>query len=339
MAVELSEHTRRNVAGILHYLTQYLNLRFDYACRINPDLLGVRQELSWHQLETMRHILSGDKPIGEKRIVVADELISFHAAVKRDIFSPTNQISILAETLEAAAEDSGRGKTIAFSIRDVRGLYTYTNAKLATTMDLIQTWLWWDLPDACDRFLFDTQVDTVRRLRAIKFDDKVLAYYKNQMPPGEKIAPQSILAFELGRLQSVIQTIENRRVEEKPNAVLIAAEEEEEADGADALILQLAQHIKAASRLEESGHVDPSLVEYYQKALACASDQVTPDRVLAFESDFIKRAKREAADSILSGGRRRYYDYKKRELDRLKETLAAVRQEFARKPAEAAASA
>ncbi|MBI1784897.1 hypothetical protein HYR69_07120, partial [Candidatus Sumerlaeota bacterium] len=293
--------TENNINSILKHLQQYLDFRLEHAKRLNPRIAEVESDLKWHQMDSMRQVLRRSKPIGELRFVVADVLASFDIDKKRQLFSAKGQLAIMAEVITSLSDDLSKGGGV--TIKDIATLYHAIDPSLKPVIELMQIWLWWDLPDAADLVLFENQVERFKMLLRSQVTEGLQAFYRNEMKldKGGDLGRQQILEFEFFRTEALVQTIEKRRMEDGNHQQIIAREEGESADrNADGLVMQLAQHLRAAEMIAESKSIDASLREYYARALQCKPEDVKPERAYEFEQRFIAKAKKELVAAIQS---------------------------------------
>jgi len=75
-------------------LNDYLSIRFDQAIRINPRLRTLKQDLTYHEVESLRACLMGEKIFGTTRLLVANILMATTRKKRRGLLSATDQTSI-----------------------------------------------------------------------------------------------------------------------------------------------------------------------------------------------------------------------------------------------------
>lgn len=330
----LNPYTEINAVGVLKNLTQYLDIRFDYAARLNPKMRQVEMDLKWHQLDATRHLLLKSKPLGEVRFHVADIMVSYDVDKKRMLYSPKGQIAIMGEVLTSQKDDlhaKGGGQ----GIRDLATLYTAIDPWLKPILELMQTWTWWDLPDSADMTLYDQSLDRFRQLSQGQIDDKLKAYYTQEMKSEKSpdMTMQGILDFEFYRMESVVLAVEKRRSEEPNYEQIIARESSGSDNAAHPLVTQLAQHVRAYDSIKATGRIEPSLVDYYSKAIQCASTEVTPQRVLDFEERYLANAKQDVVLAIQKDkGEGEPYNFKLRQYVEIRKMLENLRAQVKPRP-------
>lgn len=314
----------RNVDGILHYLHDYLNVREQQAIRVNPKIANVIDDVVWAQVENLRQILQGLKSFGPERIRVADILVGDDELKRKALFSHSDQNSIVHEIIDRP--DDQRGRVAELAIHDMRTLFRAMDPSLENIVQLIQHWLLWDLPDAADLFHFDLQVARCAYLRTNPLTDEIRERYRTVLHkrPGDPILDKDILAFELQRLEHILQAFIGRRMEEKAYMMIIRRDEMV-GSASNQEILRIAEHVRLLEALEkDSGPLPPALQEKYAKLLCRAPDEVTREQAIELEKKIISEAKRRL-HGYLEDDRYRgeAYDYKKVQMHQLQERFAA----------------
>lgn len=324
---EPDSQTEKQVEGILEHLGKYLGLRFSHAKRINPRFGQIEIDLKWHELVHVRFVISQTKSFGEFRIPVSDILISFDADKKRNIFSPSDQNSIMPQLVKQDEGDHAKTSGAAVQIRDMQSLYHAIDPALQAMVELLESWVWWDLRDAAEMFHLSLQFKAIRRLLKSELNDKLVAHYR-QLLKGESIGAlnkANILTYEFNRTESLVNDFAVRREEEEIQQQLIARESTG-SQSLDSDTIQLAQHIRATKRLQDPNGMDSALRDYYAKALRCAPDKVTTEGALEFEHRYIGRAREELAQALHGGGAAgEPFNFKERELQEARNKLAALK--------------
>lgn len=314
----------RNVDGILHYLEDYLAVREQQAIRVNPRIANVIDDVVWAQVENLRQILQGLKSFGPERIRVADILVGDDDLKRKALFSHSDQNSIVHEIVNRA--DEQRGRVAELAIHDMRTLFRAMDPTLENIVELIQHWLLWDLPDAADLFHFDLQVARCAYLRTNPLTDELREKYRAALHkrPGDVVAAKDILAFELARLEHILNSFVQRRTEEKA-FMMIIRRDEQVGSASSREILRIAEHLRTLEALEkETGDLPPPLIEKYAKLLCRTPEEITREQVIDFEKRTIADAKRHLA-GYLEDDRYRgeAYDYKKVQMQQLRDRYVA----------------
>lgn len=215
----------RNVDGILHYLRTYQEVREKQAVRINPRLAGIIGDLAWMNLEHLRQVLHKPKAFGGEKFRVADVLCSGDDLKRKALTSVTDQNSILPEIINRADEQTKRVAEL--TIHDSRTLFRAIDPSLENVVQLIQHWLFWDLPDAADLHHFDEQVRRLSHLAEMEIGDELKARYRQALGKraDETIETHEILRFEIGRLEHIVARFVHRRDEEEPYQMIIGRDD------------------------------------------------------------------------------------------------------------------
>jgi len=208
----ISPKTRRRVEGILKAIRDYMDVRFAHASRVNPHIAHIYKDIRWQQLMSLRLILESTKAYGPDRYYIADILCEDNEVRKKSLFSPTDQNSILNEiiNIKTAAEEERRAG--ALPIRDMRTFYTALDPSLERIVELIQTWIWWDLADASDLVAFEHQAQILKNVQTVQLKGPIMEYYQRIFrKPASEINRQMIVEHELKRLDTILKRIEERR--------------------------------------------------------------------------------------------------------------------------------
>lgn len=332
---EISRETQANIDGIMRYLTEYIDIRFAHAGRLNSRLLAVEDDLKWHELGSIAHLLASTKPFGEKRFSIADMITSFDKNNKELLFNPKRQASIMAEVVTVVEEaDQSTGL---LEIRDLRGLYQAIDPALERVIKLIQTWLWWDLPDAGDVWLFDCQESLVYETLDSEPDAAKLAAYRAllERDPRLPIEKKDAVDFEFYRAEEIVKGLRHRR-EFSGDYQCVIGRERVGGGGDRETILLLAQHFRAMEELEGEGEMSARLREYFAGVLGCAPDAVTREKALAYEKNYIAETEvRLIADLRTAGSGGRPYDFKARQMEKIEARFASLAKAVNPRPREA----
>lgn len=321
--------TEQNVNGIARYLQQYLDLRFKHARRLNPHYERIGEDLEWHQLDAIRSTLSRRKPVGEIRIAVADLMVSCDHETRRGVFLPKGQLSIFNEIIPV--QEDSKHKSDALAINDLLTVYSAIDASLRPIMELMRTWVWWDLPDASLMHMFESGMERINMVMGGAASELV-EYYKTLDSRGAPIAlnlssKQSILDFEYYRMEEAFHTFEKRRQEEGKYQEIVAWNGEHHGvpHAAEPLVHQISQHLRARDSISRTGDVEPTLRDYYAKATHCPQEEVTPQRVLDFERVYLDKAAHDLLHVLQEDSEGERYDFKWRQLAQFREGFESAR--------------
>jgi hypothetical protein len=275
----------------------------------------VWEDLTWQQVAQIRFSLSGDKPFGPERFVVADLLLGDDIRKIKDLFNPVAQSSLLGEIVERKEEKS-HGTAGQLEIHDMRSLYSAVDPSVQSIVQLIQTFVWWDLEDAADRARFDRRVAAIQRVDAGKLTQHDRDAYKAPMKTERAITDADIVAFELKMLKYCVESFRARRLADKGYQMIITREATAAQDP-DMLIGALAQENMLAKTLRQGRDIDAGMKAQFAKAMGCEAAEATADRILPFlEARIAEHRKllRDALNGNVSGAPN---DFKKLQLAEL----------------------
>lgn len=329
--------SEQNVALVLKYLKQFMDLRFAHARRLNSKFKGVEADLKWHELECVKQVLARQKPLGEARVTPADLIVGFDGEKKRAVFMPKGQLSILNEII--TKEDSSLSKGGGDGIRDMSSFYKAVDPFLKGVVDIMQAWVWWDLPDAADMALIEMQFDKLRKLPRMQFNEQIAAYYKNDI---KEPSMQAIVDLEFYRTEDVVVPMVRRREGEENYQAIIARESEGGGAAtapADQTIAQMSQRLRAVEMLK-AGQLDANLRDYYSKMLQCRPEEVAPERAIAVEEKALAQARQTLAQQLEAAeeGGGNPYNFKLRQAQEVVRQLEAIRAEVRPRPRDAGKS-
>ncbi|GAB4315325.1 MAG: hypothetical protein Kow0059_07350 [Candidatus Sumerlaeia bacterium] len=335
----------KRIDGILKYVRFFMDKRSEHACRINPAIATVYMDLSWQQLEMLRHILSEAKGFGPDRILVVDILASEDEAKKRALFSPVDQNSILKEVVtsadDARAQSSKRTAGI-IDINDIQSLYNTLNPGLKSIVELIQTWIWWDLPDAADLFCLDQQIHRLSVLATHEIDQKIEDHYRGvfNRPKGE-ITKAEIIQYELQVLNNIMGRLHTRLEHEQPHQVIIARRERSD-DSMETLLRVCVQHIERLKHLEQVQELPPELRQHYAEYFSAPPEKITIEMARKAERDAVGQTKHQLAQLLQMGENLgEAYNFKQEYIQDVEKRCKAVMARMSRliEPSTAAAGA
>lgn len=302
--MQISPMQSKRVEGVVKYVRFFMDKRSEHACRINPAIGPVYTDLSWQQLEVLRHILCEQKGFGPDRIVVADILASEDESKKRALFSPVDQNSILKEVVasadDARAQSTKRTAGI-ININDIQTLYQAINPNAKPMVDLIQTWIWWDLQDAADLFCLDQQIHRINVLATHEIDPKVTEHYRAvfNRPKGD-ISRSEILQHELQVLTGILGRLHHRVEHEQPYQVIMGRRDKSDTS-TEAVMQTCLQHIERLRQLESVEEFPPKMREHYAELLSAPSESITLDMARQAERAAIGELKNQIQHLLEAG--------------------------------------
>lgn len=208
----LSQKTKRRVQQILAKVRDYMDVRFAHAARVNPKIRHIYSDIRWQQLMSLRLILVSSKAYGPDRYWVADILCEQNAQRKKALFNPTDQNSILNEIINLKEEEGKQKRAGQLPISSMRTFYTAMDPSLERIVELIQTWIWWDLQDASDLVSFEHQAAVIQQLQKKNIEGPLLEHYQKLLrKAASEIDKPLVLNYEFDRLEQIQENFEERR--------------------------------------------------------------------------------------------------------------------------------
>jgi hypothetical protein len=208
----LTTKTSKRVQGILEKIREYMDIRFAHASRVNPHIQHIYEDIRWQQMTSLRLVMESSKAWGPDRYYVADVLCEDNEMRKKSLFLPTDQNSILNEIVNIKEKHDAAQRAGQLPIRDMRTFYTALDPSLERVVELIQTWIWWDLPDACDLVAFEHQYQVLQKVINIKLEGAVMDHYqKTFRKTAGEITPHMVVEYELSRMDNILKRFLERR--------------------------------------------------------------------------------------------------------------------------------
>jgi len=221
--------TQRRVTSILDKIRDYMDIRFAHAARVNPNIRHIYSDIKWQQLTSLRLVLESTKAWGPDRYYVADVLCEDNENRKRSLFIPTDQNSILNEIVNLKDKDEAKRRAGQLPVRDMRSFYTALDPSLERIVELIQTWIWWDLADACDLVAFEHQAHVFQKVLNIKLEGAILDHYQKIFrKTAAEISHEMIIEYEFERLEAIYKRILNRRSEDHGYEMIVKRDVKED---------------------------------------------------------------------------------------------------------------
>jgi len=211
----LNPKTQKRVDSIVKHIQNYMDIRFAHAVRVNPNIERVYDDVRWQQLKTLRQILESSKAFGPDRYYVADILCDDNMLRKRALFNATDQNSIFNEVINLKDRVEMEKRAGQLPVHDMRTFYTALDPSLEKIVELIQTWIWWDIADASDTVAFEHQAIIIKQLQTVPLEGQILEHYQKVLKKSaSELSRKIILQYEFDRLENVFKQLLERRSEE-----------------------------------------------------------------------------------------------------------------------------
>ncbi len=323
----------RNAEAILNHVQEYLAIRFDHAGRINPPIRTVKEDLLYHELANVRHSLLGEKIYGPIRQVVADVLLGDDRKKREGILSRNDQNSIQVEIVSHCQDERSEATRGQIKIHDLKTFYASINPALSDFMDLVETWIWWDLPDAVELARFELKLGVLQMIRQGRFTPEMRKRYaqhiQTQAGGAEEQGPMSnedIVRYEVDELKSIRERWAYRRASERGYMYVLKRDEVPPPDQKE-LIHQIADKIREYDQVEMLSEVNPEMRQRYAREMHLTPDKIERKHVLEHLQAELLEIEREmlrAADHERELGAP--YNYKERQLVQMDRMLPTAQQ-------------
>jgi len=322
----LNENQKRNVEVLVNTVRDYMDARAETATRINTRLAAIYEDIAWQQTTQIRLVLSGAKGWGPTKYIVADVLLSDDEQKIRDLFNPTNQVSLLTEVVQEK-DEKGTKTAGNLEVHDMPTMYKALDPSLEKIVILIQSWIWWDLEDSIDVVRFNQTCQRVAQIDKSGVPDAMAQWYAEQFRlAAQQVSPEVILCHELGKSLDYLERFRFRRAGEEGYRVIIRREQTQE-NSPDVLIKALGRQYSILESLREKKEVDPQTRANYAKAMGLPPEQVTPDKVMAAGERAINEGKSRLKASLTGQGSGKPYDYKQWQLERMQTLFDQVKRD------------
>jgi hypothetical protein len=240
-------------------------------------------------MASIRQTLLSLKGFGPEKFVVVDILTAFEERKKTALFNPSDQNTLFSEIVSEAEAESQQTMEGTL-ITNIGGFYKAIDPSLEKTILLVQTWIWWDLPDAIDLYLLDLQAERIVALAKTERTPELLAFYRGEInDPTAELSMADIVELEMNRSRKVGQGFITRR-EIDPGYKLIVKRDVRRDDALGAHVQDLAQRLRIIEQTRQGEAMAPMLCEHYAKLLHCPAEDVTPERVQGHETAIVAAA-------------------------------------------------
>jgi hypothetical protein len=297
---ELIPSQSRRVDGIIEHVEEYLTLRFAHAERVNPKISQFVDDLKAQLLHGLRLILSHGKAWGAEKFVVADVLCGDDLRKRYEVFNLTGQYSILHDVITSLDEHEHGADAI--RITDLRALYHSIDTTVSGLIELAQTWIWWDLPDAVCVHAFHGQISRIHRLLAAEITEKITEYYHGifQSVPEEEITRDMMIGHEWRRLMRMLTEFELRRRDDLTHQQVLKREIVE-GHGINQRVYDLSDHIRSLETIEAAETIDEESRERYAQKMATDPARLDRGHVLSWLCDQVASITRQLHTAVITG--------------------------------------
>lgn len=296
--MDVTTQQQKKIEGVCKKVKDYLDIRFAHASRINPKIAHTYEDLVFPQIESVRNLLGSSKAFGPIKFVVVEILVGDDDNKRKALFSPTDQNSMMNEILNLRDKDDKKKTAGTLDIKDLMTYYKAIDPSLEKIVELVQTWIWWDLGDACDLYHFENQAARIAHLRDNELTDNIIDYYKKTYKKAaEEITKEFILAVEIEKLEHLCDRFEAQRKLEEGYQQIFKRDEAPNTN-VDQLIINVSKRLMAVEKVKSSQVLEPAIKDYYSKTMAVPPGEITKERILEYEDRIIREMKQQIAKAI-----------------------------------------
>jgi hypothetical protein len=276
----------QNTENIIRHLNEYISIRFDHATRINPHLVHTKEDLIYHEMENVRRCLNSNKIYGPIRLMVSDVFMGDDQVKRRNLMSPSDQTSIQVELVSHVQDSKMEATRGQIKIHDLKTYYASINPELDEMMDLLETWIWWDIYDSVEIARFEHKLGIIQYVRQGKMSDKMRVKYTMLIRPPheteEKPRPASddeVILHEHARLVEIQENWSYRRKSEW-GYMFVLKRDELEAPGQGEMIRRITEKIREYNSIKSMETDHGELLDPYAAVFKIPADQVHREQVL-----------------------------------------------------------
>ena len=333
MAAKLTEEQKRTVDEIVKNMEEYLNARRQMTVRANPKIEGLWPDLQYLLLIQFRITMEGDKMWGPERYIVGDILTGDDKQKIRDLYTPTNQRSILTEIVEKA-EDKSQTTGDVMQIHDFKTLYSAIDPSISEAAVVMETYMWWDLPFACDLARMTLRLERFRKVKE-NYTESLQQIYDHSMelPEGKKPEQEDALIWETLNVLETMEAFHLRREAEAGYQAIIANRQTKDATSqADQLIGALARELVILKKIDDGEELETAVREKIAGAMQMGPSNVTNEIARSYLTNIVTDQKarlQELLSGHTVGGER--YNFRQAQLERMQKVYMETVGEYHKK--------
>lgn len=280
--------TQRNAELIINRLVEFLSIRFDHAARINLALKPIKQELLYHETSNIRRCLLGEKIYGPSRQAVADIMLSDDEKRRKGLMSPSDQTSIQVELVSHCQDQKTESTRGQVRFHDLKGFYAAIDHSIADFMDLVETWIWWDITDTFELIRFEQKLNLVAITAQGKLNEEKRKQYTlliaEDAATQTAITDEDVIRYELKQISKIREQWAYRRSSERGFMFVLKREELPVRKQGD-IINQLFGIASEYQMVECAPDDDDTLGVHYAPQLHMTPEKITKSLVL----DYLQR--------------------------------------------------
>jgi len=321
MAMQLTAVQKRHIEAIMAKVQYYLDIRYQQARRFQPNLERSWDDLSAIQMNTLKTTLGSDKMFGPNRYNVAEVLVGDDPKKRQEFFLKKSQNCLMSEIVEGKETD-GHKTHGAMEIHDMRTLCAAIDRPLETVVNLIQTFIWWDLEDAVDWLRVENKLRLINRLDE-GVSDELATAYREILQSDHKPSAQEVVQYEARTLRSVIEALRQRRLLDGGYQIVFRREQLP-TEQPEMIIEALAGQQNLLKTLKAGQALPPQILEQIAKAMSIEPADATPDRVRPFLENMIAQNRKRLKDAVNGTGSGPLINVKAAQLTEFEAAYAAL---------------
>lgn len=313
--------TQRNAELIISRLKEYVSIRFDHAIRINSKLRNIKEDLLFHQMENVRRCLNGEKIYGPIKLYVADVFVGDDDRKRRALMSPTDQTSIQVELVSHCQDERVEATRGQVRIHDLKTFYASIDATIEDFLDLVETWIWWDILDAAEQVRFEQKLSIITMAQQGRLPGELRKRYAALIQRGEDEEPNStltdsdVIRYEMEQLKHVYDQWAYRRVSDR-GFQFVLKRDERPMKTKGVMIHVLDAKIREYATVEAMDELDDETRAKYAAHLKMDTADVTRATVLEhIEEELIELEREMVQAGDESGGLGPPYRFKARQME------------------------
>ena len=326
----------RSAELILSRLGDYLSIRFDQAGRINPQLKLIKQDLIFHELANVRRSLMGEKLYGPVRQGVAEVFLGDDDKKRRGLMSATDQTSVQVELVSHCQDERVETTRGQIRIHDLKTFYAAIDDSIANLIDLIETWIWWDIMDAAELVRFEQKLGIIAMIRQGRMSEEMRKRYGALIQPapgGEEehaavsLTDEDAIRYEFRQLVHLRDQWAARRQGERGYMYILKRDEQAAKQGE--LLHLITAKVREYDAIESEEELDEGVRQRFVTELALAPEKITRTLILEYVQGQLLQIEREMlkeADHETKLGPP--YNYKERQLEQMDKWLFDLNQQM-----------
>lgn len=239
--IELSEKEKQDVKEVIVYVEDFLNKRFEYADRANPQISVYQHDMAWFEIQNLEKILVSTRNIGIGE-GISHPTIAYFTSVDDDrgiemLLGTGSKISLFREIAvkvregEEKAKDEGQAN--AEAIKSIAELYRHLATPERFAM-LVEHWIWWDFRSAVNLYRVDLQMNKLHLLSEMaELNDDFKNYYTKTLKdlnPGHQfeVTLDLVKKFEAKRTELIFEKLYHGLHDEEVHKRIIAYEDDDD---------------------------------------------------------------------------------------------------------------